>query len=112
MNWAMLITVSAIAFTAFAVVISAMAIGVMLGRRQISGSCGGLANSTDKDGNSSCSLCSNPAAACRELSQRMRGERAPISTSEAVDGDCEKDCEEEGCSKEQIAACKGSPMAT
>ncbi len=112
MNWLMLITVSAIAFAAFAVVIGAMAIGVMLGRRQISGSCGGLANSTDSDGNTSCTLCSNPAAACRELGQRMRGERATNSASDAADGECEKDCEEEGCSKERIAACKVGTKAT
>jgi uncharacterized protein len=107
MNWMMLLTLFLIAFGAFAIVIVAMAIGVMMGRRQISGSCGGLANSKDKDGNSSCSLCSNPAAACRELTDRMRGERAISEDINAAAVECEKDCEQEGCSKEKIAACKG-----
>lgn len=106
----MLLLLFGIAFGAFAIIIAGMAIGVMLGRRQISGSCGGLANSKDKDGNTSCSLCSNPAAACRELSSRMNGERTSADEQVHSDGECEKDCEEEGCSKEQIAACKGNSM--
>jgi thiamine biosynthesis lipoprotein len=56
---------------AFGLVIAAMAIGVMFGRRAISGSCGGLANGPSADGSSSCSLCSNPADACKELRNRM-----------------------------------------
>ena len=56
---------------AFGLVIAAMAVGVMFGRRAISGSCGGLANSQNADGSASCSLCSNPADACKELRNRM-----------------------------------------
>ena len=56
---------------AFAGILCAMAVGVMFGRRSISGSCGGLANSRNQDGSVSCSLCSNPDDACRELRQRM-----------------------------------------
>lgn len=56
---------------AFGLIVCAMAIGVIFGRRAISGSCGGLANSKDADGNTSCSLCSNPADACKELRNRM-----------------------------------------
>lgn len=63
--------VMAITFIAFAVVLFAMAVGVMFGRRSISGSCGGLANSRNEDGSVSCSLCSNPADACKELRHRM-----------------------------------------
>jgi hypothetical protein len=54
------------------VVIGGMAIGVMFGRRSISGSCGGLANRRDPDGNVSCALCSNPDNACRELKEKMQ----------------------------------------
>lgn len=55
----------------FGLVIIAMAVGVIFGRRSISGSCGGLANTKDADGNVSCSLCSNPDNACKELRSRM-----------------------------------------
>lgn len=61
-----------VVFVAFAVVIGGMAIGVMFGRRSISGSCGGLANKRDPDGNVSCALCSNPDNACRELKEKMQ----------------------------------------
>ncbi|MGV3483511.1 MAG: FAD:protein FMN transferase [Planctomycetaceae bacterium] len=61
---------------AFGLVVAAMAVGVMFGRRSISGSCGGLANSRDADGNVSCSLCSNPDNACRELRERMQPQAA------------------------------------
>lgn len=57
----------------FLLVIGGMALGVAFGRRPISGSCGGLANKRDADGNTSCSLCSNPAETCRDLNQRMEG---------------------------------------
>lgn len=61
-----------ITFIAFALVLAAMAIGVIFGRRAISGSCGGLANRTNEDGSVSCSLCSNPADACKELRERIK----------------------------------------
>lgn len=61
-----------ITFVAFALMLFLMAVGVIFGRRSISGSCGGLANRKDADGNVSCSLCSNPADACKELRQRMQ----------------------------------------
>lgn len=60
---------------AFGLVIAAMGIGVMFGRRAISGSCGGLANKKDPDGNISCALCSNPDNACKELRNRMSAEK-------------------------------------
>jgi thiamine biosynthesis lipoprotein len=66
------IAVLVITFVAFTVVLFAMAVGVMFGRRAISGSCGGLANSQNEDGSVSCSLCSDPGNACKELRQRMQ----------------------------------------
>lgn len=55
----------------FLIVIVAMAIGVIFGRRSISGSCGGLAGQRDADGNTSCSLCSNPEEACQRLREKV-----------------------------------------
>lgn len=69
-------------FAIFAIVIAGMAVGVMFGRRSISGSCGGLANKTDEHGNSSCSLCSNPGEACRELARRAAANRAQAEEQE------------------------------
>ncbi|MEM1067683.1 MAG: FAD:protein FMN transferase [Planctomycetota bacterium] len=66
-----LLVVLAITFVAFTVVLFGMAIGVIFGRRSISGSCGGLANTKSDDGSVSCALCSNPDNACKELRERM-----------------------------------------
>lgn len=68
------LAVLVITFIAFALVLFAMAVGVIFGRRAISGSCGGLSNARNGDGSVSCSLCSDPADACKELRQRMRNE--------------------------------------
>lgn len=66
-----------ICFVAFSAVLAAMAVGVMAGRRSISGSCGGLANKREPDGSISCALCSNPDNACKELKSRMQAKSAP-----------------------------------
>lgn len=73
------LVVMAITTVAFASILFAMAVGVIFGRRAISGSCGGLANKTDGDGNVSCGLCSNPADACKELRNRMQNTPDPGS---------------------------------
>ncbi|MCG8649293.1 MAG: FAD:protein FMN transferase [Pirellulales bacterium] len=70
-----LIVVAALTFSAFGLVLLAMATGVLFGRRAISGSCGGLANTTGDDGSVSCSLCSNPGDACKELREKMQREK-------------------------------------
>ncbi|MEM9825682.1 MAG: FAD:protein FMN transferase [Planctomycetota bacterium] len=49
-----------------------MAVGVIFGRKSISGSCGGIAGVEDEDGNLRCSLCDNPADGCRDLREKMR----------------------------------------
>jgi FAD:protein FMN transferase len=61
-----------VTFLAFLLVIVSMAVGVLVGRRAISGSCGGLGKKTEDGSDNSCSLCSNPDSACRELRQRMQ----------------------------------------
>ena len=89
---------------AFAVVIGLMAVGVILGRRQIQGSCGGLGAEQDKEGVAGCSLCSNPDAACRDLARRAH----PIVEAELLDdgeGACDLQCEANGCSQAEIEAC-------
>ncbi|MEM7474453.1 MAG: (Na+)-NQR maturation NqrM [Planctomycetota bacterium] len=74
-----LMLVFGVTLLAFLLVIAGMAVGVMMGRREISGSCGGLANQTNEAGETSCSLCSNPDAACKELKERMQGESCEVS---------------------------------
>lgn len=75
MTWSTLWIVAAIAFGIFLLVAVGMAVGVLFGRRSISGSCGGLANRKDADGKTACSLCENPAEACRELGAGTEKER-------------------------------------
>jgi hypothetical protein len=70
MSLTIVITVVAATVGVFLLVAAGMAIGVMFGRRPISGSCGGLGSTTGPDGKSSCSLCQNPAEACKELQRR------------------------------------------
>ena len=66
-----MLPVMAVTVFAMLAVVTAMAVGVIFGRRSISGSCGGLNSTTDEDGTSRCSLCSNPSDACKELRDRM-----------------------------------------
>ncbi len=70
----------AFCFVAFAGVLTAMAVGVMAGRRSISGSCGGLANKREPDGSIACALCSNPDNACKELKAKMQSKVADESS--------------------------------
>jgi hypothetical protein len=67
------LVITAASFVVFSLAIAAMAVGVMAGRRSISGSCGGLANQKNSDGSTSCGICEDPDAACDELSSRMKG---------------------------------------
>ena len=68
-NW---LAIAVIGAVVLGMVIAGMAVGVLFGRRAISGSCGGLANQQNAEGESSCSLCSNPSDACRELKEKMQ----------------------------------------
>ncbi len=60
-------------FAGFAAVLIAMAIGVIFGRKSISGSCGGLNARTDPDGVSRCSMCSSPSEGCEKLREKVEG---------------------------------------
>lgn len=66
-----IVLIIGITLAAFLLVCVGMAIGVLFGRRPISGSCGGLGNVTNEAGETSCALCQNPGDACKELRKRM-----------------------------------------
>ena len=71
-NWlSAIIPIAILTFGVFSILLFAMAIGVVFGRKSISGSCGGLANMNQEDGSTSCALCSNPSDACQELRDKM-----------------------------------------
>jgi len=66
----MWMTVFGLSLGVFLLVTIGMAVGVILSGKSLKGSCGGLANPTSADGTTSCSLCTNPDAACKELKRR------------------------------------------
>ena len=57
-----------IAFFAFMLVMSIMAIGVIMGRKPISGSCGGVGAALG-EADYECDLCGGDEAKCEELSR-------------------------------------------
>ena len=99
-----LITIFLLTAVAFGLVISLMAVGVMLGRREIKGSCGGLGSSQGDAGSAACSLCSNSDAACRELG-RGKQEVGGGVPSDGEAADCDQLCAANGCSEAEIEAC-------
>ncbi len=99
-----LITIFLLTAVAFGLVISLMAVGVMMGRRAIKGSCGGLGSSQGEAGSTPCSLCSNSDAACRELG-RGRQDPGQAARADTETDDCDQQCEANGCSEEEIEAC-------
>lgn len=54
------------ALVIFGLVVAGMAIGVIWGNRRIAGSCGGLANMRDEQGNIACAMCTRPSEECRD----------------------------------------------
>jgi hypothetical protein len=104
-----------VTLVAFALVIGLMAVGVMLGRRSIQGSCGGLGSAQGKEATGGCSMCSSPDAACRELAARGQSGQPGSLPPEGVDDcgvdDCRDQCEVNGCTPEEIEACNNSRTA-
>ncbi|WP_148073973.1 (Na+)-NQR maturation NqrM [Bythopirellula goksoeyrii] len=49
----------------FAIALAGMAIGVIVSNRRIKGSCGGLANMRDSQGNTMCEACTHPSPECQ-----------------------------------------------
>lgn len=68
--FAQLMPVLLVTLVAFGIVLAVMAVGVLFGRRSISGSCGGLSAGAGGDPEN-CSMCGNATEGCRELQERM-----------------------------------------
>ncbi|MGY8769938.1 MAG: hypothetical protein ACKVH8_16090 [Pirellulales bacterium] len=71
-----MINVVLIAVGVFAIAMVGMAIGVVVSNRRLKGSCGGLNQFKDSQGNSICDACTNPSPECR-------GEKAEESSDES-----------------------------
>lgn len=81
MSWMILLTVFGLTVGVFLTVIIGMAVGVIFGRKRLTGSCGGLANRTSAEGATSCSLCTQDEKACPKASK----ERSNTRTIESND---------------------------
>ena len=55
----------------FLLVVVAMAVGVIFGRRRITGSCGGIASLESGAVSPECSTCRNPSQQCQELKKAL-----------------------------------------
>lgn len=64
-------------FGVFLVAFAGLAIGVIISNRRIQGSCGGLANMKDEQGNPMCMACQNPSPDC----QKRREEEAAAAAA-------------------------------
>jgi len=53
-----------LALVVFGTAVAAMAVGVILSNRRIQGSCGGLANLRDEQGEVTCPVCGDPSESC------------------------------------------------
>ena len=56
----------------FGLMILAMAVGAIFNNKPVKGSCGGLANVTNEDGESSCGICSKPVTDCIEVTDAAK----------------------------------------
>jgi hypothetical protein len=54
------------ALVVFGLMILAMSVGAIFNNRPVQGSCGGLANMTNEDGDEVCGVCSKPTTDCVE----------------------------------------------
>ena len=61
-----ILPVFAATFVIFCLVILGMAVGAIFNNKPVTGSCGGLANMTNEDGESVCGICSKPTTDCIE----------------------------------------------
>ncbi len=102
-----LVLIFSVTVVAFALVVGLMAVGVMLGRHEIKGSCGGLGASQGVLGESPCSLCSNPKAECSEVAQEAGVAVARTdSAKDALDAEeCDRQCDANACSPAEREAC-------
>jgi len=56
-------------FLVFCLMVLGMAIGAIFNNKPVTGSCGGLANMTNEDGDAVCGICSKPTMDCPETTQ-------------------------------------------
>jgi hypothetical protein len=66
----------------------AMAVGVIFGKTRIRGSCGGLANMRDKDGNIICDACCHPSPDCTGDPDGHHADDEPEEADRAVGAHC------------------------
>ena len=53
-------------FLVFCLMVLGMAVGAIFNNKPVTGSCGGIANMTNEDGDSVCGICSKPTVDCTE----------------------------------------------
>ncbi len=68
-------TLFLVSFAVFALAVTAMSVGVILSNRCIQGSCGGLANLRDADGNPMCDGCTSRSEDCENEAATAQTDR-------------------------------------
>lgn len=64
----------------FGLMIVAMAVGAIFNNKPVTGSCGGLANVTNEDGETTCGVCSKPVTDCVERENDETSPSKPAAT--------------------------------
>lgn len=75
-------TIYLMVFAFFLLIMAAMAIGVIMGRRPIAGSCGGLNQLGMKDG---CDICGGKDEVCEEENRKQNSARRRSDESRGAD---------------------------
>lgn len=73
-----------VTFVVFAIAIVAMALGVILGKRRLKGTCGGLAGLRDEAGRPACDVCVQPSEMCRGIVNAGEQSRSGQAASSAT----------------------------
>jgi len=68
-------------FAVFAVAMIGMAAGVILSKRRLRGTCGGLSEMKHEHGDSMCDACTTPSETCTEAGRDQRDPEANASHS-------------------------------
>jgi thiamine biosynthesis lipoprotein len=87
-NWVIMVGAT---IAAFGLALAGMSIGVIFKRKPLAGSCGGLANMPQGQGQSPCELCSNPSQECREFGRGTRAARQAAASASNADTIAEDD---------------------
>jgi hypothetical protein len=70
MNWASLSIVFGFSLVVFSFVMIGMAIGYIVSKKRLEGSCGGIASQSSDSGAAKCNLCENSASLCDLLARK------------------------------------------